>query len=96
MEYICLRDPVSGRRSQESTDDSPHDHKITAVIIHGVGPARLLQGESLYIHSLAIPALMAAVPGDWEKEYCMEYFSSINYDSDASDVGISSMGYDIA
>ncbi len=55
----------------------------------------LLQSKGLYIHSLAIPALLAAVPPDWRKEYCLECFSNVDFNTDASVVGISSMGYDI-
>jgi radical SAM superfamily enzyme YgiQ (UPF0313 family) len=55
----------------------------------------LLKGRRLYAISLALPALSAAVPPDWEKECCLEYFESVNLDTDASVVGISSMGYEI-
>jgi radical SAM superfamily enzyme YgiQ (UPF0313 family) len=55
----------------------------------------LLKGKKLYVISLALPALSATIPEDWEKEFCYEYFEEINYDSDASVVGISSMGYEI-
>lgn len=56
---------------------------------------QLLQGESLALHSCAIPALAASIPTDWERETCLEFFENVNYDSDASVVAISSMGYDI-
>jgi radical SAM superfamily enzyme YgiQ (UPF0313 family) len=56
---------------------------------------QLLQGTSLLIHSCAIPALAAAIPSDWECDTCLEYFEDVDYDSDASVVAISSMGYDI-
>src|SRR5208283_6244383 len=55
----------------------------------------LLKGSSIFIHSLALPTLSAAVPPYWEKEFCLEFFEDVNYDSDASVIGISSMGYDI-
>ena len=55
----------------------------------------LLKGKRLYAVSLALPALSAAVPPDWEKDCCLEYFESVNLDTDASVVGISSMGYEI-
>jgi radical SAM superfamily enzyme YgiQ (UPF0313 family) len=55
----------------------------------------LLQGRFLFVHSCAIPALVASIPPDWEHEICLEYFENVNYDSDASIVAISSMGYDI-
>ena len=57
---------------------------------------RLLKGKSLFIHSLVLPILSATVPSDWEKEFCLEYFEDVNYHSEASVVGISSMGYDIS
>jgi len=56
---------------------------------------QLFKCKSLYIYSLALPALSAAIPFDWEKEFCLECFEDINYDTEASVIGISSMGYDI-
>jgi radical SAM superfamily enzyme YgiQ (UPF0313 family) len=57
---------------------------------------RLLKaGHSLFTHSLAIPALSAAVPPSWEKDYCLEYFESVNLETDAPVVGISCLGYDL-
>src|SRR4030042_4440066 len=56
---------------------------------------RLLKGTSLFIHSLVLPILSATIPTDWKKEFCLEYFEDVNYQSDASVVGISSMGYDL-
>ncbi len=55
----------------------------------------LLKGKRLYTVSLALPALKAAIPPDWEAESCYEYFDDINFDSDASVIGISSMAYEI-
>ena len=55
----------------------------------------LLKGKRLYILSLALPALSATIPEDWEKEFCYEYFDDIDFDTDASVIGISSMGYEI-
>ena len=56
---------------------------------------RLLKERSLFLHSLALPALSAAIPPAWEKEFCLEHFEEINYDSDASVIGISCMVCDI-
>jgi radical SAM superfamily enzyme YgiQ (UPF0313 family) len=56
---------------------------------------RLLKGKKLYIVSLALPALSAIIPKDWEKEVCYEYFDEINFETTASVIGISSMGYEI-
>lgn len=56
---------------------------------------RLFTGKCLSYASLALPALSATIPPDWEKEFCLEYFDQIDYDTDASLIGISSMGYDL-
>ena len=56
---------------------------------------RLLQGNSLLYTSLALPALSPVVPLDWQKDFCFEYFSNVNYDNDAPVIGISTMGYDV-
>ncbi len=56
---------------------------------------KLFQGRHLHLHSCVIPALAATIPPDWEQEICLEYFENVNYDSDASVVAITSMGYDI-
>jgi radical SAM superfamily enzyme YgiQ (UPF0313 family) len=56
---------------------------------------QLFKCKRLYIYSLALPALSAAIPFDWEKEFCLECFEDVHYDTDASVIGISSMGYDI-
>jgi radical SAM superfamily enzyme YgiQ (UPF0313 family) len=56
---------------------------------------RLLQGNSLFYSSLSLPALSPAIPGDWQKEFCLEYFTNVNYGTDAPVVGISTMGYDV-
>jgi len=57
---------------------------------------RLLKaGPHLFTHSLAIPALSAAIPPTWEKEYCLEYFEDVNLETDAPIVGISCLGYDL-
>lgn len=54
-----------------------------------------VKGWSLFNHSLFLPIFSASVPGDWEKETCLEYFNDINFDSDASVILITCMGYDI-
>lgn len=56
---------------------------------------RLLQGRSLSLHSCAIPALAASIPPDWEYEAHLEFFEDVDYDTDASVVAITSMGYDV-
>ena len=55
----------------------------------------LLKGNKLYLVGLALPALSATIPDDWQKEFCYEYFDEVNFESDASVIGISSMGYDM-
>ena len=55
----------------------------------------LFKGTKLSYCSLALPALSATIPDDWEKKFCIEYFDDVDYESDASVVGISSMGYDL-
>jgi len=54
-----------------------------------------VKGWSLFNHSLFLPIFSAVIPKDWQKETCLEYFANINYDSDASVILISCMGYDI-
>lgn len=56
---------------------------------------RLLKGRSLFMHALSFPALSSTIPSNWEKEFCLEFFEDVNYDTDASVVGITSMGYDV-
>lgn len=57
--------------------------------------SRLLQGARVFMHSLAIPALSAAVPPDWEKQICVEYFEDIDFETEAGVIAISCMCYDI-
>ena len=56
---------------------------------------QLLQGKRVFVHSCAIPALAASIPADWARDVCLEFFADVNYETDASVIGISSMGYDI-
>jgi len=55
----------------------------------------LYQGKLAPFQSLALAALSATIPQDWEKEFCLEYFNEINYESDASVIGLSCMAYDL-
>jgi len=55
----------------------------------------LLKGNKLFIVSLALHALSSIIPNDWEKEFCFEYFDDVDFESNASVIGISCMGYDI-
>jgi len=52
-------------------------------------------GKSLFTNSLAVPALSAAIPAEWEREICLEYFEDLNLDTDAPVVGITCLGYDL-
>ncbi len=52
-------------------------------------------GSNLFTNSLAVPAISAAMPADWEKEYCLEYFEDINLETNAPVVGITCLGYDL-
>ena len=45
----------------------------------------LFKGNSIFIHSLALPILSATVPPDWEKEFRFEYFDDIDYGTDAAE-----------
>lgn len=55
----------------------------------------LVKGHTQFNHSLNLPILSASIPGDWKKEMCLEYFSDVNYETDASVICLSCMGYDI-
>jgi hypothetical protein len=55
----------------------------------------LLQGRSLHLHSCALPALSAAIPRQWGRTACLEYFEDVDYDTAAHVVAITSMGYDV-
>ena len=37
----------------------------------------LLKGKKLYLVGLALPALSATIPDDWQKEFCYEYFDEV-------------------
>jgi radical SAM superfamily enzyme YgiQ (UPF0313 family) len=52
-------------------------------------------GGNLFTNSLAVSALSAAMPSGWEKEYCLEYFEDVNFETDAPVVGITCLGYDL-
>jgi radical SAM superfamily enzyme YgiQ (UPF0313 family) len=52
-------------------------------------------GNNLFTNSLAVPALSAAMPDDWEKDTCLEYFEPVNLKTDAPVVGITCLGYDL-
>ena len=55
----------------------------------------LVKSWSLFNHSLNLPILSGTIPDDWQKETCLEYHEDINFQTDASVIIISCMGYDI-
>lgn len=52
-------------------------------------------GGHLFTHSLAVSALCAAMPAEWEKRYCLEYFEDVDLDTEAPVVAITCLGYDL-
>jgi radical SAM superfamily enzyme YgiQ (UPF0313 family) len=56
---------------------------------------KIVKGWTLFNSSINIPLFSAANPPGWEKELCDEHFHDINYNTDASVVFITQMGYDI-
>ena len=56
---------------------------------------RIQKGRRIPYGSLALPGVSAAIPPVWEKEFYLEYFEEVRWDTDASVVGITSMGYNI-
>jgi len=54
-----------------------------------------LKGWNFFHHSINLAILSALVPDDWAKDTCVEYFNDIDYNTDASVIGITNMAYDI-
>lgn len=54
-----------------------------------------VKGWTQFNHSYNIPLLCGAVPDDWEKISCLEYFAEIDFDTDAEVIILLCMGYDI-
>lgn len=54
-----------------------------------------VKGWNQFNHSYNIPMLSGAVPDDWKKDTCIEYFEEINYETDAGIILLLCMGYDI-
>lgn len=63
---------------------SPYDHL-----------RRPVKKRRLYFVGLALPLLAALTPDDWEVELCYETIEDIPFDTDATVIGISSMGHGI-
>ena len=55
----------------------------------------LKAGPGLFTHSLAVPALTAVIPADWEWQSCLEYFEDVDMDTDAPVVFLTCLGYDL-
>lgn len=53
----------------------------------------LVKKSRLYFVGLALPALAALTPPDWQVELCLETIEEVPFDTDAEVVGISSMGH---
>ena len=43
------------------------------------GGCLIKAGSNLFTNPLAVPAISAAMPADWEKEYCLEYFEGVTW-----------------
>lgn len=54
-----------------------------------------VKGWNQFNHSYNIPMICGAITDDWEKEWCIEYFNDINFNTDADIILILCMGYDI-
>ena len=54
-----------------------------------------VKGWTQFNHSYNIPLLSGAVPDDWEKIFCIEYFDEIDFNTDADVIILLCMGYDI-
>ncbi|MGE5679052.1 MAG: B12-binding domain-containing radical SAM protein [Pseudomonadota bacterium] len=53
----------------------------------------LVKKSRLYFVGLALPALAALTPPDWQVELCLETIEEVPFDTDAEVIGISSMGH---
>ncbi|HWQ30143.1 MAG TPA: radical SAM protein, partial [Negativicutes bacterium] len=53
----------------------------------------LVKKNKLYFVGLALPALAALTPTDWQVELCLETIEEVPFDTDAGVIGISSMGH---
>lgn len=53
----------------------------------------LIKKKKLYFVGLALPALAALTPKEWEVELCLETIEEVPFDTDADVIGISSMGH---
>lgn len=53
----------------------------------------LIKKSKLYFVGLALPAIAALTPPEWEVELCLETIEEVPFDTDAEVIGISSMGH---
>ncbi len=56
---------------------------------------RPIKKRRLYFVGLAMPALAALTPSDWEVEICLETIEEVPFETDADVIGIGSMGHGI-
>ncbi len=56
---------------------------------------RVIKKSRLYFPGLALPLIAALTPNDWEVEIILETIEEIPFDTDASLIGISSMGHGV-
>ena len=56
---------------------------------------KLQKGWNTFTNCMSIPLFSATIPSDWQKDYCLEYFDDVNFNTDSSVIGIFSMGFDI-
>lgn len=54
---------------------------------------QLIKKRKLYFVGLALPLLAALTPKDWQCEICLETIESVDFNSDADVIAISSMGH---
>jgi len=56
---------------------------------------RPVKKRRLYFVGLALPLLAALTPDDWDVEICLETIEDVPFETDATVVGVSSMGHGI-
>jgi radical SAM superfamily enzyme YgiQ (UPF0313 family) len=57
---------------------------------------KLIKELPLFNYSFNLPIISATIPGNWQKETCLEYTEEINFDTNASVILITSPGYDVS
>jgi radical SAM superfamily enzyme YgiQ (UPF0313 family) len=54
-----------------------------------------LKGWNFFHHSINLTMVSAVIPDDWEKSFCVEYYEEIDFNTDASIIGLTNTSYDI-